>query len=156
MARGYQPVLFRKHEVESEYDRATWFRQPAIVPPIFFKEVVVDDPDDPRRGDGLRRIIRAQWDFAEQVLKRARKVVFIGYGFPATDEHALEMLKRSIPRDARLHVCDLKETMKPKKFKAQIARRLGLAPKQVSCSLGGFEKSVKEGSELFTWFEDDT
>ncbi len=97
LQKAREPVHFKEKEVEPKYNNngSVWFEQPAMVPPTFNKAEINRPEDDPNRDDSVRRIIGKQWEFAENILQKSQCWVFIGYGFPDTDEHARNLFKDS-------------------------------------------------------------
>ena len=91
-----ESVQFKEKEVEPKYNNGSvWFEQPAMVPPTFNKVEINRPENDPNRDDSVRRAIDKQWEFAKNILQKSQCWIFIGYGFPDTDEHALKLFKDS-------------------------------------------------------------
>jgi len=110
LQKAREPVQFKKKEVEPKYNNGSvWFEQPAMVPPTFNKVEVNRPEDDPNRYDSVRRIIDKQWEFAKNILQKSLGWIFIGYGFPDTDEHARKLFKGSYDKTSgekpKIHYC---------------------------------------------------
>jgi len=108
---------------------------PLIVSPTFLKGL-----DGPR--------VSLVWHWAHLALRDARKVVFVGYSLPAADFSLRTLLKRSVPKDADIHVvlrrCDDYAANTPRRlrdlFPAERYRRFFGADEQLSLHLDGLEK----------------
>jgi len=131
------PVIFLPNEVDPQYKKDFWYRQPAIVPPTATKDEVKGV-----RSNSIRVIIRQQWSYAREMLTKADKLIFVGYSFPDTDGHAKELFSVSLAHLStdKIFVCDKNSG---KKYINKVRKDLGgkKIPKR-NFFLNGFKKFV--------------
>ena len=70
-----------RHRVAGQASSPTW---PVLIPPIYGKEEMI------------RRLLPEVWNDARNALKRAERIVFIGYSLPIVDIQAEKTLQRAL------------------------------------------------------------
>ncbi len=100
-------------QVKPEYQSATTWSQPAIIPPTIFKQEINDDS---RIRHPLTQLILQQWRAAITVLKEADIIISVGYSFPASDFHAKRIFQISnmIRREEKKQPVQILDCIGPK------------------------------------------
>lgn len=144
-----QPILQQTEPVEPFYDRDApfRFRQPAIIPPVFQKNLMAPSTDQ------LQILINQQWAYAESVLKEATHLVFIGYRFPDTDQHSRDFFERVCGKSdvrKKIFYCGKCKENGPVKLDDDLKGFLGKLGELKDCDIemGGFEKLVKSPGKI--------
>lgn len=89
-----QDITFTEQPIIPSYPTnsasASYYKQPAIVPPTFMKSEINDDA---RAGDPLTRALIAQWRTAMRVLEDSDRIIVVGYSFPLGDFHTQRLFQ---------------------------------------------------------------
>jgi hypothetical protein len=128
--------------VVDQYYSNESYVQPAIVPPTFSKAEL----NDPVKYDPIRKVLAHSWGSASEHLKKAGVWIFIGYSFPDTDKHALELFNRSYDGQKIMYVTladeieIVRKELKGKKFEGKLKKHIEDGDLEICTE--GFENSV--------------
>jgi hypothetical protein len=140
-------IQFHKGEIQPQYSAKGW-QQACMVPPTVNKVEVTRPQGDPNREDAVRRIIAKQWQAAKEILDNADLWIFIGYGFPETDTHALDIFRQG--KEKKILYCGINGNPSEQQ---RIANLLPSSPTEIAFCWNGFA-ALEACLEQTTWVRD--
>ncbi len=143
--KGKQPEVVFLGDVIPEIDytgkAGLDYVQPAIVAPTFTKSEITDAGNNP-----IRKIIRAQWEYAKHLLDWADHWIFVGYSFPETDTHAEKLFREIKTKKNRRFFAIYKDKDKDNELEKRFKEIVG---KSIEFNHDGFDNKALKA--LIDW-----